>query len=54
MGLVSLIKRSQKAPSPLLPPEYIQKAAIPEPGSGFSPDMESADTLILDFQAPEL
>ena len=45
--------RCQKAPSPPLPWRVMVKRAIDEPGSGSSPETESAGTLVLDFPAPQ-
>ena len=51
IGTVPLEKRPQRAAWPLLLCEDIAETAAYEPGSGFSPDAESAGTLILDFPA---
>ena len=49
MALVSLGRRLQRSPSPLLPCVDSKKTAVCELGSGFSQGTESANTLILDF-----
>ena len=54
LGLVPLQRRSQRAPSPLLLSEDIGRRAGCEQGRGARPDTESADTLILGSQLPEL
>ena len=51
MGLVPLYKGPQRAPSSLLSYEDTERSWPSETRNGFSPDMESASALILDFPA---
>lgn len=51
MGLMLSEKRPHREPLRLPPSEDTEKTATWESGSGFSPDTESVDALILDSPA---
>ena len=54
VGLVPVKDTSESLLIPSTMRGHSKKTAIYEPGSAYSPDTESAGTLILDFQLPEL